>query len=103
MNAIIEMLNLSPAHILALVVGTLVSLGTTQVAKKHFLINDWVVRTIAFVVGSFSTYTMYPPMGLEFAWPPFWAAFIVGCWTPTGFAIFKKIAKKRNWAWADSL
>lgn len=96
---------LGPPEYLALLIGTLVSVGITQLIKKatHNENHPWGLRFTAFVIGGFATYTAYPPVGVELSWPALWAGVIVGLWTPTAFKIFKVFAKKRQWAWAEHL
>lgn len=98
-------INVGPEELFALAVGTLVSLAVTQVVKKKWQLGSyrWLIRAIAFLIGGFATYTTYPPVGLEFGWPQLWAGVIVGAWTPTAFKVFKVIAKKKGWEWAESI
>lgn len=98
-----EYLGLTPTHFLAMFTGTLICLGLTQRIKKAIQMSDSLTASIAFIVGGFATYTLSPPMGIEFAWPALWLSIVVGLWTPAGFKVFKVIAKKRNWTWVEQL
>lgn len=96
---------LGPPQLLALSAGTLVSIGLTQIIKKatNSAQYAWTVRLTAFLIGGFATYTLWPPVGLGFAWGALWAGLIVGLWTPTAFKAFKVFARNRGWEWAAHL
>lgn len=100
---IFKYLGLTPAHLWAMVAGTLVCLGVMQGIKKWLPGKDFVRAATAFTIGAFATYTLAPPMGVTFDWTALWMGIIVGLWTPSGFKVFKVIGRKRGWAWVNEL
>lgn len=95
---------LSEAQVLALVGGTVITLGLTQMIKKATGVDSkkWV-RLTAFLIGGFATYTIWPPVGIAFDWHSLWAGLAVGLWTPAGFKAFKVFAKNRGWEWVEHI
>ena len=95
----VERLGLTPTHLVAIVLGLVISWGVTQACKAGFGLHGKPAAFVAFVLGFAATYTTAPGWG----WLAFWMAVAVGLTAPSAYKALKFIARKRGWGWFEAL
>lgn len=95
----LDLLGLTPTHLVAAMLGLLVSWGSTQALKKMCGWSGRPVAALSFILGFGATITVIPGVG----WLQFWLAVAVGLAAPIGYKALKLIGNKRGWAWVDAL
>jgi len=95
----LDLLNLTPAHLVGALLGLSISWGSTQALKVWCRWSGRRVAILAFVLGFAATVTVIPGVG----WMQIWLAAAVGLMAPTGYRALKIVGRKRRWEWSEAL
>ena len=92
---LIELLGLTPAHVLALTLGLALSWAITQSSKQLVeLLHGKRATLLAAVVAWTATYTIAPPAGIGWRWDTFWLATFAAFASPAAYKAVIAISER---------
>lgn len=102
----LERFGLHPIHLVAVLIGLLISWGLTQALKRWLGIHGGRARLLAFLIALLATYTCArtTPWALEgYAVLDFWLAAVTGLLAPTIYKLVIELARWKLPQLADAL